>query len=112
MTTPPILTLDSFKLDTVFCDNGVVHHQPDNVDEVWTEVEVIGHGGQGTVYLQQLDTGSTRLVRAVKKLSKEVMRASRTVNAMHEVNVMMAVRDVRSPSSLVDGRGRDVDVVD
>lgn len=96
MTTPPLLTLESFKLATTFSNDGVVHKRAGADDEVWIEVDVIGRGGQGTVYLQQRQPSSPAQLRAVKKLPKELMRSS--TDAMRELNTMMAVSDVSQPS--------------
>lgn len=93
MTTPPMLTLQSFKLATTFSDNGVVHKRAGADDEVWIEVAVIGRGGQGTVYLQQRQPSSPAQLRAVKRLPRELMRSS-TVDVMRELKTMMAVSDV------------------
>lgn len=95
MTSAPLLSLDSFKLPATFSTDGVVHTHPDSADEVWADISVLGHGSQGTVYLQQLQSGPTRLLRAVKELSPD-LRKSNTGDVMRELNMMMAVRDVRS----------------
>lgn len=109
MTSAPLLTLDSFKLPTTFSADGVVHSRPSNADEVWTQISVLGRGGQGTVYLQQLQSGPARLLRAVKALSQDV-RQSSTGHVMRELNMMMAVRDVRGTQE-VDVAGVVVVVV-
>lgn len=88
-----MVSLDSFKFPTTFSTDGVVHSRPGGADEVWTDISVLGHGGQGTVSLQQLQSGLKGL-RAVKKLSQDP-RSSSTGHVMRELNVMIAVRDVR-----------------
>lgn len=91
MATEHLPLLDSFKLPTTFFPTGVVHSHPGSaVEEVWTDISVIGHGGQGIVYLQQLQSGPTRLLRAVKLLSSDL----RPAHIKSELNMMMAVRDV------------------
>lgn len=92
--TAALLSLDSFKLPTTFSNGGVVHTHPDTGDEVWTDISVLGHGGQGTVYLQQLQSGPARLLRAVKELSRDLRKPS-TGDVMRELNLMMVLRDVR-----------------
>lgn len=94
MTTVPMPSLDSFKLETTFHDNLVIHKRAGLADQVWAKLSVLGKGGQGTVYLQQLETGPTRQLRAVKELSVD-QRASSNAHVMRELNMMMAVRDVR-----------------
>lgn len=93
MTTAPHISLDSFKLPTVFSNDGVVHTRRSG-NEIWADISVLGHGGQGTVYLQQLQTGPTPLLRAVKELSQD-QRISGTGHVMRELTTMLAVRDVR-----------------
>lgn len=94
MTTASGLSLDLFKLATTFSANGVVHTRPGCHDEVWTDISVLGHGSQGTVYLQQLETGPTPLLRAVRELSQD-LRGSRARRVTRELDMMMALRDVR-----------------
>lgn len=85
-------SLDAFKLDATFFDNGVAHSRTDRPDEFWADISILGKGGQGTVYLQQLQSGPTRLLRAVKELSPDPQKG----HMMRELNTMLAVRDVRT----------------
>lgn len=107
MSTAPILTVDSFKLETTFSPVGVVHERLGSDDEVWIDLAIIGRGGQGTVYLQQLQIRSPRPLRAVKKLSSEVLKAG-TANVIRELNTMLVVHDVSCPSSSLGGRDFNV----
>lgn len=61
-------------------------------DEVWRNISVLGHGGEGTVYLQKSPAG----LRAVKEISHDLRRAS-PGHVMWGLNMMMAVHDVGSP---------------
>lgn len=94
MTTTPLLSLESFKLHTTFLTDGVVHSYPGCADEVWADIGELGRGGQGTVYLQQMLSSPDGALRAVKALSQDLGRSS-TGHVMRELNMMMAVCDVR-----------------
>lgn len=88
-------SLDAFKLTTTFSTTGVVHSRPGSTcpDEVWMNCSLLGRGGQGTVHLQQLQSGPNRLLRAVKVLSRDL----RSWQTKRELNMMVAVRDVCHP---------------
>lgn len=102
MTTPLQVSLDSFKLSTIFTASGVVHSHPGKADEVWRNISLLGHGGEGTVYLQELQSSPARLC-AVKEISHDLRRAS-PGHVIRELNMMMAVHDVGSPLKAGVGR--------
>lgn len=81
------MTLDSFKLATILSDDNIFHKKAGADDEVCIEVDLIGRGGQATVYLQKRPPSFPRHLRAVKKLPKELMRSS-TVDVMRELNTI------------------------
>lgn len=93
---PPTLQTPTlqYKLETTFEADRVVHSVDTNHVETWMTVEVLGEGGQGTVYLERSETDSQ--LRAVKKVSQRLMK-THGLNIKRELHALIAVRDVSNP---------------
>jgi serine/threonine protein kinase len=95
---------EKFKLETTISEGGVVHTTLGATNEAitteWADVRVIGRGGFGTVSLQKgVVRGLECGFRAVKRVHKDFHK----LGLSREVSAMIAVKDVRTPTSILCG---------
>lgn len=87
-------TIDAsaYRLEATFQNVTTVHPEGGRCAGVWTEIKVIGEGGQGAVFLEQCPTQKPQL-RAVKRIPQLFMK-SNNIDIHRELVSMIAVAKV------------------